>query len=218
MMTQPEPVTMARPTRAGRCTSRRDAGGVRRCAVTGETRPSCEMLRFVIGPEDRVVFDVARDLPGRGIWLSAARDVVNTACAKGRFTPVGGGRARVPEALADEVERLLARRCLDALGLARRAGDAVTGFEKVKALFAGGAGGVLLGAADGADDGRRRMRALAGGAPVIDLFTNAELASALGRENVVHVAIREGGLARRIVQDSARLAGFRNTDDVGQQR
>jgi len=217
MMAQPDPVTIPRPKRASRRTSQREAGAVRRCAVTGETRPACEMLRFVIGPEDRVVFDVARDLPGRGIWLSATRDVVNTACAKGRFAVASGGRVQASTALADEVENRLACRCLDALGLARRAGDAVTGFEKVKAMLAGAAGAVLLGAADGAADGRNRMRALAGGAPVVELFTNAELASALGRENVVHVAIREGGLALRVVQDSARLAGFRRTDDVGQQ-
>ena len=217
MMAQPEAVTMARPKRASRRAGLREAGAERRCAVTGETRPVHEMLRFVVGPEDLVVFDVARDLPGRGIWLSATRDVVNTACAKGRFAVAGSGRARVSEALADEVERLLARRCLDGLGLARRAGDAVTGFEKVKAMLASSAGGVLLGAADGADDGRNRLRALAGGATVVDLFTNSELSSALGRENVVHAAIREGGLARRVVQDSARLAGFRGPDVVRQQ-
>ena len=148
MMTQPEAATMARTKREGQ----REAGAKRRCAVTGETRPVHEMLRFVVGPEDFVVFDVARDLPGRGIWLSATRDVVNTACVKGRFAAAARSRVRVSEELANEVERLLARRCLDGLGLARRAGDAVTGFEKVKAMLAGSAGGVLLGAGDGADD------------------------------------------------------------------
>ena len=218
MMAQPEPVAMVKPTRASRKTGSREAGAVRRCAVTGETRPASEMLRFVIGPEDRVVFDAARDLPGRGIWLSATRDVVNTACAKGRFAAASGGSARVSTALADEVEHLLVRRCLDGLGLARRAGDAVAGFEKVKTMLACGAARVLFSAADGADDGCKRLRAMAGGATVVDLFTNAELASALGRENVVHAAIREGGLARRAVREAAQLAGFRGTDPVGQQR
>ena len=108
-------------------------GPERRCIVTSEVKPKAELLRFVLSPQGEVVPDIGSRLPGRGIWLCASRDVVNTAVAKRLFAKAARRAAIVPADLADRLEVLLARRCLDALGLARRAGQAVCGFEKVRA-------------------------------------------------------------------------------------
>ncbi|MCR6629641.1 MAG: DUF448 domain-containing protein [Magnetospirillum sp.] len=122
-----------------------DSGPNRRCIVTGQVRPKGELLRFVVSPAGEVVPDLEHRLPGRGIWLSARRDVVNTAVTKRLFAKAARRAVTVPGELADRLEGLLCRRCLDAISLARRAGQAVCGFEKVKAESegrpCGGAGG-----------------------------------------------------------------------------
>ena len=186
-----------------------DTGPERRCIVTGQVRPKAELLRFVVGPDGEVVPDIGARLPGRGIWLCARRDVVNTAVAKRLFARAARRAATVPADLADRVDALLARRCLDLLGLARRAGQAVCGFEKVRAELKGRRAAVVIEARDAAQDGRGKMRALAGGLPVVELFDAAELGAVFGRDAAVHVALAPGRLAGRLVEEATLLAGFR---------
>lgn len=188
----------------------------RRCIVTGQRRDPEEMVRFVVSPDGEVVPDVAAVLPGRGIWLSASRDVVNTAVGKRLFAKAARARVTVPEDLAGRVEALLLRRCLDLLGLARRAGQAVGGFEKVKSELAAGRVGLLLTARDAGPHGRAKMRGPATGLPVVELFESGELGAALGRDVVVHAAVARGKLARRILHESGRLAGFRTQGSGGE--
>lgn len=184
----------------------------RRCIVTGDVKDTSGMVRFVVGPGGRVVPDVAGNLPGRGIWLTASHDVVQTAVAKGRFAKAARGPVVSEADLADQVGRLLARRCLDLIGLARRAGQAVTGFEKVRTCLRQNDAAALLAASDAGGDGRAKLSGLAGSMPVVGVFSRTELSSALGRENVVHAALLPGGLADKIVMEAARLAGFRADD------
>lgn len=184
-------------------------GPERRCIASGAVRPKAELLRFVVGPEGQVVPDVEQRLPGRGIWLSARRDVVNTAVSKRLFARAARRAVVVPEDLADTVERLLARRVLATLGFARRAGQAVCGFEKVKAELKAGRVAVLVEARDAAADGRGKMTALAAGLPVVELFDAAELGSVFGRDHAVHVGVAPGGLAQRLAEEAGRLADYR---------
>lgn len=181
----------------------------RRCIVTGAVKDKSEMVRFVVGPDGRVVPDVGGNLPGRGLWLTASREVVEVAVAKGRFAKAARGHTVSEVDLADQVGRLLARRCLDLIGLTRRAGQAVTGFEKVRACLRQDDAAVLLAASDGGGDGRAKLSGLAGTIPEVAVFSRAELSSALGRENVVHAALRPGGLAGKFRMEATRLAGFR---------
>lgn len=184
-------------------------GPNRRCIVTGSVLPKEQLLRFVVGPDSMVVPDVEGRLPGRGIWLSPGRDVVNTAVAKRLFAKAARRAVVVPDDLADLIERILHRRCLDALALARRAGQAVCGFEKVKAELKSGRVAVLVQAGDAAQDGRDKLKALAPGAVVVDQFDAAELGAVFGRDHAVHACVAPGGLARRLTTEAALLAGFR---------
>ena len=184
-------------------------GPNRRCIATGTVMPKESLLRFVVGPDNEVVPDVEGRLPGRGIWLSPRRDVVNTALSKRLFAKAARRAVSVPEDLADRIERLLTRRCLDALALARRAAQAVCGFEKVKAELKSGKVGVLVQAGDAAQDGRDKLKALAPGVVVVDLFDAAELGAVFGRDHAVHVCVAPGGLARRLASEAVFLAGFR---------
>jgi uncharacterized protein len=195
-------------------------GPLRRCIATRQVKPKEELLRFVAGPDNEVVPDIAGKLPGRGLWVSADRAALELAVQKNLFAKAAKAPLRASAGLADEVARLLRRRCLELIGLARGAGQAVAGYEKVDAWLEQGRVKVLLEARDGAADGKRRLAAKAGtphigispATPaerprvvVIGLFTAAELAAALGREHVVHAALSEGGLARALVTDAARL-------------
>ncbi|CCQ75718.1 conserved protein of unknown function [Magnetospira sp. QH-2] len=177
--------------------------------MTGDTLPKTAMIRFVVGPAGEVVPDVENRLPGRGIWLSARRSVVNTACAKRSFARAARAAVTTPDDLADRVEALLIGRCLALVGLARRGGQLVAGYEKVRARLRENWGRLLLAAADGADGSRSKVRALAPDLPVADPLSAEQLGQALGREAAVHVLIGPGGLAARLKTECDRLAGFR---------
>jgi uncharacterized protein len=189
--------------------AREPTGPERRCLATGEVRPKADLVRFVVAPDGKVVPDVAEKLPGRGLWLSARRDIVAAAVTKRLFARAARQPVIVDDDLAERVGALLAARCCDQIGLARRAGQAVMGFAKVEAALAAGKAAVLVAAADGAADGRSKLRALAPGLPLVGLFTAAELGAAFGREHIVHAALAPGRIAQAFVADAARLAGFR---------
>lgn len=189
---------------------RRNRGGrspERRCLVSRESLPVDRLIRFVVAPDGGLVADIEGRLPGRGLWLRASRDIVNAACAGRLFAKAARRPVMVGDALADRVEAQLRRRSLELVGLARRAGAAIAGYEKVKASLADGKPALLLVASDAGADGRRISRAA--DVPVVDLFTGAELGAVFGRERAVHVAIAPGGLARRLRVETCRLAGFR---------
>jgi ribosomal protein L7Ae-like RNA K-turn-binding protein len=117
----------------------------------------------------------------------------------------------VPDAFADRVETLLAQRCCDTLGLARRSGLAIAGFEKVSEAVRAGKVGVLLSALDGAEGGRSKIRALGRSSlPVLAVLTATELGAVFGRDHVVHVALGGGRLSGRLISDAEKLAGFRS--------
>lgn len=171
------------------------------------------MLRFVVAPDGRLVPDMAGRLPGRGLWLTARRDIVAKAVAKRLFARAARAPVIADEGLADRVEALLAAQCSSLLGLARRAGEAVAGFVKVRELAASGGAAVLVEAADGGADARGKLEGLLPGVPVVDCLTCAELSAALGREHVVHVALLPGRLAQGLIEAAARLSGFRAAPD-----
>jgi predicted RNA-binding protein YlxR (DUF448 family) len=193
-------------------------GPLRRCLVSRQARPKVELLRFVVGPDDRLIVDPAERLPGRGLWLAPRRDIVESAVAKGLFAKAAGQRVVVPADLAAEVERLLRQRALALLGLARRAGQLRTGFEKVREDLRAGRVALLLAAADGAVDGRGKLAALAGELPVIALFDSAELSAALGVDGVVHAGVAAGGMAERLLREFERLQGMQANGSADQSR
>ncbi len=180
---------------------------MRRCLVSGERRPKAELLRFVVSPEGEVVFDLTDRLPGRGLWLKAERDMISTAASKRLFSKAARQSVVVPEGLVDSVAAGLKRRCLDRLGLARRAGLVSMGFEQVRMAVQSGRVAVIVEAVDGSADGRQKITGTAPDLPVIDLFTGAELGQALGRDHVVHVALSAGGMTDALQLEVGRYRG-----------
>ncbi len=184
-----------------------DKEPLRRCLVSGEQKPKNELLRFVVGPGETVVFDVAERLPGRGLWLKAERDMIDTAASKRLFSKAARQSVMTPDDLVTLVAAGLKRRCLDRLGLARRAGLVAVGFEKVRAQVGTGQTVLILEAADGAADGRRKIMGLAPDALVIDAFTGEELGQALGRDHAVHVSLRADRLTDTLMVEAKRYTG-----------
>ncbi len=197
-------------TRGGR-RKVREEGPERRCIVSGESGSIHGLIRFVVGPDGEIVPDLAEKLPGRGVWLSSDRDSLRTAVKKRAFSRAARTQATVPEGLEELLESLLARRAVDSLGLARKAGLAVTGFEKVKARLKQGPTAALLHARDGSDQGLGKLRPLARDSSVVNVLSSEELGLAFGRDYVIHAALDAGGAADRFLRDAERLAGFRPT-------
>jgi len=180
----------------------------RRCIVTGDTAPKPGLIRFVVGPDETIVPDVLGKLPGRGMYVTADRAVLEAA-RKGQFARGAKAAVQVPDGLADEVERQLTRRVVELVSLARKAGLAVCGFEKVKGWLAGGARvRVLLQASDGSVRGKTKLWTPEG-ARYFGCLTAEELGLAFGRQSVIHGALASGGLSDRVVEEAARLDGLR---------
>lgn len=186
------------------------AGPHRRCIATGEIADRSSLLRFVVGASGELVPDVASDLPGRGLWLTPRRDIFDRAVSKRLFARAARQPVSVPQGLADRIEALLAQRCRDAIGLARRAGLAVAGFEKVCEAVRAGKAALLLAALDGADGGRGKIRAPARELPLVTVLTAAEMGAVFGRDRVVHIALGASRLNDRLLADAEKLAGFRS--------
>jgi predicted RNA-binding protein YlxR (DUF448 family)/ribosomal protein L7Ae-like RNA K-turn-binding protein len=186
-----------------------EKGPLRRCIVTRERLAKEAMIRFVIGPDRSVVPDLAARLPGRGIWLSARGDVLETACAKGGFARAARGPVIVPADLAGIVHVGLLRRIAELLGLARRAGQAIAGFEKAQATVRAGRAGLVVQAADGsAEECARFVSGAPAGIRIIAPLDAAALGGVFGRDRVVHVAVTPGRLADALDTEAARLAGL----------
>jgi len=186
----------------------------RRCIVTGDVLPEAKLLRFVVAPDGAVVPDIEAKLLGRGLWVSAERSAIAKAAAKNLFTKAAKGPARTAADLVDRTEVRLVGRMLALLGLARRAGELILGFDQVeKALRGQNPPPLIVEAAEAAADGRRKLQAAAtakGHVPfVIGCLSSAELSLALKRENVVHAALKPGRIAERLIFEAMRLEGFR---------
>ena len=166
------------------------------------------MIRFVIGPEHALVPDLAGRLPGRGMWLSARADVLDTALARHAFARVAGGPVRLPPDLPDRLRSGLRGRIAETLGLARRAGQAIAGFEKARDWVRSGKATLVVQASDGSAEERRRLLSGARDLPAWAPLTGIELGAVFGREQAVHVAIARGNLAHMLANECERLAGL----------
>lgn len=194
------------------------AGGERFCALTREAMPVAEMIRFVVGPAGEAVADLKRKLPGRGLWIAATREAIEAAVKRNVFSRGFKREMKVSRDLAGEVERLLVRSALDALAIAGKAGNVVTGFAKVEAALAGNGVLALIHASDAAEDGKRKLNAaLQRNNPsesreiaTIEAFAGADLDLALNRPNVVHAAVLAGPASETFLARVARLMRYRS--------
>jgi predicted RNA-binding protein YlxR (DUF448 family) len=186
-------------------------GPVRTCIVTGGENSPEQMIRFVVGPEGELVPDLARRLPGRGLWVTAERLAVEQAIARKLFFKAARAPVKAPTDLADRVERLLLERTLEDLGRARRAGRAVAGFVRVEQMIGQGRAGLIVVADEAEGDGLAKLKA--SGLPIERLGDAAALGGIFGRARAVYVAVarddRSGQFIQRIAGGAARWRRYR---------
>ena len=180
------------------------------------------MIRFVMGPDDNMVPDLSRRLPGRGVWVTATRAAVADAAKRGLFAKSLKKAAKVDKDFVEQVDKLLAIEARQALSMANKAGLVTTGFSKVEIALEKNQAEALITANDASADGAgklaRKFKAIRGAAerkaPIIQVFSTHELNLAIGGSNVVHAALAGGGLGRRVITCCRRLQHFRMQPDI----
>ena len=192
-----------------------ERGPLRRCLVTRMQGKREAMLRFVVAPGGELIFDPSATLPGRGMWLSADGNVIKSAVQRSVFARAARQPVKLPADLQADVSTALAKRIADLLGLARRSGVAISGFEKAREWLRGNRGGLILQAVDGSAEERDRF---AGGStlPRLAVLPAATLGRIFGREQTVHVVIAPGRLANMIEIEAQRLQGVAKDAVSGQ--
>jgi predicted RNA-binding protein YlxR (DUF448 family) len=193
-------------------------GTERTCALTRDLRPVADLIRFVVGPAGEAVPDVKRKLPGRGIWITATRTAIQEAVKRNVFARGFKRDVRIARDLATEIEQLLERSALDALAIAGKAGQVVSGYAKVEAAIGRDGIAALIHAKEAADDGKRKLdAALHRNRPekssqigVLNIFSGRQLDLALNRPNVVHAALLAGPGSETFLARVLRLERFRN--------
>lgn len=181
----------------------------RMCIVTRECRDESELIRFVRSPAGDAVPDLARKLPGRGIWVELSQAKVKEAVAKNLFSRGFGAETRAAADLPELVGRLLRKAGLSYMSLARKAGEAVTGFMKVEDMLGRGRARFLVHAREAQPDGCRKLDRMVG--PEVErivLFHLDELDLAFGRSNVIHAAVAKGGLAEKLHDALRRIERY----------
>jgi len=198
---------------------------MRMCAVTRAVRPIDELIRFVVAPQGEVIPDLKRKLPGRGLWISASHQAVAEAVRRHQFSKGFKRDVRVAPTLVADTEALLVRSAVEALAMAAKAGQVVSGFGKVEDALKQRQAGALIHASDGAADGIRKLDAIvrqnAGIGdesrefPVVTALTSEQLDLALGRSNVIHAALLAGPASKTFLTRSHILVRYRMADDDG---
>ncbi len=188
----------------------KDEESVRKCLVTGETKPKESLIRFVVDPSGNVVPDVAERLPGRGLWVSADAGALNQAVAKKLFARAARKPVFIASDLLRQVQNLLSRRCCDVLGLVRKAGAAVVGQNPIEEELHKGRLAWALVSADAGSDVLKKL----GSAEIVRCGFSADfLGQALGRGRTPAVGLRPHRLTALLRKELARRQGVGEAGD-----
>jgi predicted RNA-binding protein YlxR (DUF448 family) len=194
----------------------------RSCILTRRTAPREELIRLALSPDGEVAPDVRARAPGRGAWIGVGRSELEAANAKGKLKAALArafktGEIRVPADVGDRIAAALRQAALDRLGLEARGGTLINGADKVETAARAGKVHLLVHAADAGEDGRRKLDQawrVGGGGPRGLVFPEERtiLSMALGRENVVHLALTDPAAARRVSHAIDRWLAFIDPD------
>ena len=195
----------------------------RTCVLTRRKGTRDELIRLALGPDDSVAPDVRARAPGRGAWIGVTRAELDAANSKGRLKGAlqrafKTNEVKIPSDLGERTEAALRQATLDRLGMEARSGKLVNGFERIENAARSGKVHLLIHAADAGDDGRRSLDQawrVGGGGPQGVIFPDGRtiLSMALGRENVVHVALTDPAAASRVRHALARWRAFTDPNE-----
>jgi predicted RNA-binding protein YlxR (DUF448 family) len=177
------------------------------CAVTGEVCPQTLMIRFVISPDGLVYPDLTGKLPGVFLWLKADLSVIKKAIWRNSFAAKSKQTVTIPDNLIETVITGLKKQSLQSLSLLKRAGELLSGFTKVDEAIRLDGTAVYIVANDAQENGREKLERLAkhNNITILDIWSSAELSSALGGENINHIALSHGGLTQSLLETVTKL-------------
>jgi predicted RNA-binding protein YlxR (DUF448 family) len=190
----------------------------RTCILTRRKGTRSELIRLALGPDGTVAPDVRARAPGRGAWIGVTRAQLDEANANGKLKAAlqrafKSSNVHVPSDLGERTAGALRQHALDRLGMEARAGNLINGAERVETAARAGKVHLLIHAADAGEDGRRSLDQawrVGGGDKQGVNFPEPRtiLSLALGRENVVHVALTDPAAASRVRHALARWLAF----------
>jgi uncharacterized protein len=194
----------------------------RTCILSRRTAPREELIRLALSPDSEVAPDVRARAPGRGAWIGVSRSELDAANAKGKLKPAlqrafKTNDVSVPADLGARTEAALRQAALDRLGMEARAGNLLNGFDRIENAARSGKVHLLIHAADAGEDGNRALDQawrVGGGGPQGVIFPEGRtiLSMALGRENVVHIALTDPAAASRVTHALKRWRAFTGPD------
>ncbi|MBE6463077.1 MAG: DUF448 domain-containing protein [Alphaproteobacteria bacterium] len=180
---------------------------VRKCIVDGITKPTSELLRFVmIG--NTLYPDFNKKLPGKGIYVTNNRISLETALAKKLFNKVTRHNLKIDDDFVNIVENIIKTQALNSLNIARKAGALVAGFEKVKEEIKKNKVEFIIEALDAGKDGKEKIAFLAKSVEIFNLFSIDELDITLNKENTVHIAILKSDTSRMVYNNLKKYENF----------
>ena len=190
----------------------------RTCILTRRTASREALIRLALGPDGQVAADVRARAPGRGAWIGVGRADLDQANAKGKLKGALArafktGDLKIPDDLGERIESALRQATLDRLGMEARSGNLINGSDKVEIAARKGNVHLLIHAADAGEDGNRRLDQawrVGGGDQQGLVFPEGRtiLSMALGRENVVHIALTDRAAAARVLHALSRWRAF----------
>ena len=186
----------------------KDTTPMRRCLASGDSQPQSGMIRFVLSPDNVVTPDIKGNLPGRGMWVSANRNALQTVIAKRLFNRGAKKQVIVPDNLLDMIVDIYQKRCLSNLSLANRAGQVIMGRDNVKTALQNNPDVACL--IQGHDASVKELDKLAVIAkatdtPVMRPFTAGQMGQVFGKDHAVHAVLTNGGLATLLMADMENL-------------
>jgi len=189
----------------------------RKCIAKSEVRDRSDMIRFVLDPTGVVVPDILGKLPGRGVWVSSESSSVSEVISRSAFSRSFKSKVKVLDDLLGVTERLLSRRVLGLVTMARKAGCISLGFDQVQSMARNAEVAIRIEASDGSQDGRSKIRTLSKAMNreynfvdpiIVGCFSSNQIGQALSRESIVHAGIKRGKLAKTLATEVKRLSGF----------
>lgn len=200
----------------------RKAEPERKCILSGEHGSRAALVRLAVSPDGLVLPDVHARAPGRGAWIGVGRAELEAALAKGKLKGALArafktGALEIPEDLPQRVDEALRKALTDRLGLEMRSGGIILGTARIAEAARGGAVVALYHASDSSEDGRKKLdqawrvgleREGSGERGEILPLDRAALSVALGRDNVVHLALGDPKAAARVDAALRRLNHF----------
>ena len=190
----------------------------RMCIVTRKTLQADKLVRFVVGPSGELVPDLKQKLPGRGCWVSAKKSIIDQAVKRKIFANALKSEVDIPDNLSTMVDMLLTKSTLGMFGMARKAGQFITGSAKVDAALRSGGAIASFHAKDAAEDGIRKLNQARTFylrmtdeemIPSFSLFSSDEMSNVLGEGNFIHAAALAGRAGGSVLKRAKALAEYR---------